>query len=83
MTHRGRTATRLALALTLAALLALALSRCQGDGPPPPKPWIDGTTHGRWLSVFNGMGTNHGDDTSLSLSPWPPRTPAPPTRAWW
>ncbi|GLP68523.1 hypothetical protein TUSST3_51460 [Streptomyces sp. TUS-ST3] len=68
MTRRGRHVTGLAVALTLTALLAVSLSRCQGAGPPP-KPWIDGTTHGRWLSVFNGMGTNHGDDGSLRLSP--------------
>ncbi|MFJ9904925.1 hypothetical protein ACIRVK_18845 [Streptomyces sp. NPDC101152] len=58
----------MAPALTVAALLAAVLSRCQGDGPPP-KPWIDGTTHGRWRSVFHGMGRNVGDDASLSLSP--------------
>ncbi|MFC8511936.1 calcium-binding protein [Streptomyces sp. NPDC057257] len=69
MTRRGRIATRLALGLTLAALVAITVSQCQGDGAPPPKPWLDGTTHGRWLSVFNGMGTNVGDDSSLSLSP--------------
>lgn len=69
MTRRSRIVTRLALALALTAILAITVSRCQGDGSPPPRPWIDGTTHGRWLSVFNGMGTNLGDDTSLSLSP--------------
>ncbi|GHI08442.1 calcium-binding protein [Streptomyces cellostaticus] len=67
--RRGRLLTALALALTLTALLAVTLSQCQGGGSPPPRPWIDGTTHGRWLSVFNGHGTNLGDDDSLSLSP--------------
>ncbi|MGW2232810.1 calcium-binding protein [Streptomyces sp. NPDC001759] len=69
MTRRGRSVTRLALALGLAAVVAITVSRCQGDGSPPPRPWVDGTTHGRWLSVFNGMGRNVGDDSSLSLSP--------------
>ena len=68
MTRRGRIVAGLALALTLAALAGV-LSQCQGGGAPPRRPWPDGTTHGRWLSVFNGMGTNLGDDTSLSLSP--------------
>ena len=67
--RRGTLLTTLALALTLTALLAVTLSQCRGGGAPPPKPWIDGTTHGRWLSVFNGHGTNLGDDDSLSLSP--------------
>lgn len=65
--RRGRTA--LALALVLAAVLAITLSQCQADDSPPPAPWVDGTTHGRWVSVFNGHGTNLGDDNSLSLSP--------------
>ncbi|MEU6142311.1 calcium-binding protein [Streptomyces sp. NPDC047081] len=69
MTRRGRTATRVALGLTLAALVAVTVSQCQADGSPPPEPWLDGSVHGRWLSVFNGMGTNVGDDASLSLSP--------------
>ncbi|MEU6377979.1 calcium-binding protein [Streptomyces sp. NPDC046909] len=69
MTRRGRSVTGLALVLTLAAIVAVTVSQCQGGGAPLPKPWIDGTTHGRWLSVFNGMGANHGDDTSLTLSP--------------
>ncbi|MET7474566.1 calcium-binding protein [Streptomyces sp. NPDC005648] len=69
MTRRGRNVTKLALVLTLTAVLAVTVYQCQGHGAPAPKPWIDGTTHGRWLSVFNGMGTNQGDDTSLSLSP--------------
>ncbi|MFJ3301708.1 family 16 glycoside hydrolase [Streptomyces sp. NPDC086549] len=67
--RRGRLLTTLALALTLAALLSVAVSQCRGAHSPPPKPWIDGSTHGRWLSVFNGHGTNVGDDASLSLSP--------------
>ncbi|MCF3133691.1 calcium-binding protein [Streptomyces olivochromogenes] len=59
----------LALVLTLTALLSVTLTQCRGDDVPPPAPWIDGSTHGRWLSVFNGHGTNVGDDDSLSLSP--------------
>ncbi|POX50791.1 calcium-binding protein [Streptomyces sp. Ru72] len=66
--RRGRVVT-LSLALALTAVAALTLSRCGGDGTPPPRPWVDGSTHGRWLSVFNGHGTNVGDDHSLSLSP--------------
>lgn len=58
----------LSLALALTAVVAVTLSRCGGGGPPP-RPWADGSTHGRWLSVFNGHGTNVGDDASLSLSP--------------
>ncbi|MEU6086043.1 calcium-binding protein [Streptomyces sp. NPDC047085] len=67
--RRGRLLTTLALALTLAALVAVTVTQCRGESAPPPKPWIDGTVHGRWLSVFNGHGTNLGDDDSLSLSP--------------
>ncbi|MEU7055672.1 calcium-binding protein [Streptomyces sp. NPDC046197] len=67
--RRGRVLTGLSLALALTALLAVTLTRCALDGSPPPKPWLDGSTHGRWLSVFNGHGTNVGDDDSLSLSP--------------
>ena len=65
--RRGRIA--LALTLALAAILAITLSQCRADDSPPPAPWIDGSTHGRWISVFNGHGTNLGDDDSLSLSP--------------
>ncbi|MFF4499199.1 calcium-binding protein [Streptomyces sp. NPDC001401] len=67
--RRGRIVTGLALALALAAILAISLSQCQADDSPPPRPWVDGTTHGRWLSVFNGHGSNIGDNDSLSLSP--------------
>ncbi|MFF7127007.1 calcium-binding protein [Streptomyces sp. NPDC008240] len=67
--RRGRLLTTLALAITLTTLLAVTLTQCRGDAAPPPEPWIDGTIHGRWLSVFNGHGTNLGDDDSLSLSP--------------
>jgi hypothetical protein len=66
--RRGGVVT-LSLALVLTAIAAITLSRCGGDGTPPPRPWLDGSTHGRWLSVFNGHGTNVGDDDSLSLSP--------------
>ncbi|MEV0181328.1 calcium-binding protein [Streptomyces sp. NPDC050625] len=67
--RRGRLLTTLALTLALAALLSVMVSRCRGEEAPPPRPWLDGTVHGRWLSVFNGHGTNVGDDDSLSLSP--------------
>ncbi|MET8445801.1 calcium-binding protein [Streptomyces sp. NPDC005209] len=67
--RRGRLLSALALVLTLTALLSVTLTQCRGDDAPPPAPWIDGSTHGRWLSVFNGHGTNVGDDDSLSLSP--------------
>ncbi|MHC3468709.1 LamG domain-containing protein [Streptomyces sp. 7R007] len=67
--RRGRLLTTLALALTLAALLSVTLTQCGSAGSPPQDPWIDGSRHGRWLSVFNGMGTNTGDDGSISLSP--------------
>ncbi|MHB9862536.1 calcium-binding protein [Streptomyces sp. YIM S03343] len=65
----GRLFTALALTLAAAALLSVVVVRCQGPGAPPPEPWTDGSLHGRWLSVFNGHGTNTGDDGSLSLSP--------------
>ncbi|NGO73986.1 calcium-binding protein [Streptomyces sp. SB3404] len=63
-----------ALALALSALLAVALGRCGGSddgggGRPPSASWADGSTHGRWYSVFNGHGTTTGDDDSLTLSP--------------
>lgn len=67
--RRGRVVSAVTLALALAAVLAITLTRCQADDAPPPTPWIDGSTHGRWVSVFNGHGTNVGDDDSLSLSP--------------
>ncbi|MFG2118622.1 family 16 glycoside hydrolase [Streptomyces sp. NPDC048710] len=73
--RRGRLLTALALAITLAVLLTVTLTQCRGDTAPPPEPWIDGTIHGRWLSVFNGHGTNLGDDGSLSLSPRPAEGP--------
>ncbi|WP_371672149.1 calcium-binding protein [Streptomyces sp. NBC_00289] len=71
----GRALAGVALAVALGAVLALALSRCQPDREPPPTPWVDGSTHGRWVSVFNGHGTNVGDDHSLSLSPKPAEDP--------
>ncbi|MFI1163759.1 calcium-binding protein [Streptomyces sp. NPDC020801] len=67
--RRGRLLTALTLSLALTAVLVIALGRCGGHGPPPAVPWRDGSTHGRWLSVFDGHGTNTGDDVSLSLSP--------------
>ncbi|PAZ15461.1 calcium-binding protein [Streptomyces sp. SA15] len=59
------------LTLALAVVLAVTLSQCgaEQDDPTPPVPWADGSTHGRWTSVFNGHGTNTGDDDSLFLSP--------------
>ncbi|MFJ3230353.1 calcium-binding protein [Streptomyces sp. NPDC086787] len=72
--RRGRLLTSLALTLALAALLSVAISQCR-SAAPAPEPWIDGTTHGRWLSVFNGHGTNVGDDGSLWLSPRPAEDP--------
>ncbi|MFF0202937.1 calcium-binding protein [Streptomyces sp. NPDC005017] len=73
----GRLLAGLAAGLALAALLAVTVSRCGGKDPePPPAPWADSSTHGRWLSVFNGHGTNTGDDDSLSLSPRIARTSA-------
>lgn len=64
------------LAVTLAGVLAITLTQCASDEPaPPPTPWADGSTHGRWLSVFNGHGTNSGDDDSLTLSPMPAEDP--------
>lgn len=64
------------LAVALAGVLAITLSQCGSDEPPPtPTPWADGSTHGRWLSVFNGHGTNSGDDDSLTLSPMPAEDP--------
>ncbi|XUL87492.1 calcium-binding protein [Streptomyces galilaeus] len=65
----GRVVSAVALAVALAALMAVTLTRCRADDSPPPAPWTDGSTHGRWVSVFNGHGTNLGDDDSLSLSP--------------
>ncbi|MEV1021536.1 calcium-binding protein [Streptomyces sp. NPDC050264] len=74
--RRGRVLTGLAVALALTAALAVGLSRCGREDPePPPVPWQDGSTHGRWLSVFNGHGTNIGDDDALSLSPRPAEDP--------
>ncbi|GAA2288181.1 DUF1080 domain-containing protein [Streptomyces kunmingensis] len=74
--RRGRLLTGLALAVALTAVLAVSLSRCgSGGSEPPPAPWQDGSTHGRWFSVFNGHGTNVGDDGSLSLSPMPAEDP--------
>jgi len=67
--RRGRLLTALAVALALTAILMATLSQCQGNDASPPAPWRDGSTHGRWFSVFNGHGTNVGDDGSLSLSP--------------
>jgi hypothetical protein len=67
--RRGRVVSAVTLALALVAVLAITLTQCQADDSPPPTPWIDGSTHGRWVSVFNGHGTNVGDDDSLSLSP--------------
>ena len=68
--RRGRFLALLALAAALIAVLAITLSQCLGgDTPAPVKPWMDGSTHGRWFSVFNGHGTNSGDNDSLSLSP--------------
>jgi hypothetical protein len=73
--RRGRALAAAALVLALGAVPAVTLSRCQADDAPPPAPWTDGSTHGRWLSVFNGHGTNVGDDDSLSLSPKPAEDP--------
>ncbi|MFF4352395.1 family 16 glycoside hydrolase [Streptomyces sp. NPDC001530] len=67
--RRGRVLALLALAAALTAVLTIMLSQCQGDEAPPTEPWADGSTHGRWFSVFNGHGTNTGDDNALSLSP--------------
>ncbi|NNN33679.1 DUF1080 domain-containing protein [Streptomyces sp. S3(2020)] len=65
-----------ALALTLAVGLSVTLSRCGSDPEPrQTAPWADGSTHGRWTSVFNGHGTNTGDDDSLTLSPMPAEDP--------
>ena len=64
-----RLSAALALTLTAAALLSVVVTRCQGTGAPPSRPWADGSVHGRWVSVFNGHGTNTGDDASLALSP--------------
>ncbi|MGV9453909.1 family 16 glycoside hydrolase [Streptomyces sp. NPDC003635] len=64
------------LAVTLAGVLVITLTQCASDEPSPPRtPWADGSTHGRWLSVFNGHGTNSGDDDSLTLSPMPAEDP--------
>ncbi|WP_328870666.1 DUF1080 domain-containing protein [Streptomyces sp. NBC_00287] len=64
------------LAVALAGVLVITLSQCGSDDTsPPPTPWADGSTHGRWLSVFNGHGTNSGDDDSLTLSPMPAEDP--------
>ncbi|MGQ4387414.1 calcium-binding protein [Streptomyces sp. SAS_270] len=68
--RRGRLLTLLALAGALIAVLAVTLGQCRSeDAAAPVKPWADGSTHGRWFSVFNGHGTNRGDDDSLTLSP--------------
>lgn len=74
--RRRRLFTGLALTVALTAALAVGLARCgDGESEPPPAPWKDGSTHGRWLSVFNGHGTNVGDEDSLSLSPMPAEDP--------
>ncbi|MEV0169756.1 family 16 glycoside hydrolase [Streptomyces sp. NPDC050803] len=68
--------TVLVAAVALAGLLSITLSQCGSDeAGPPPTPWADGSTHGRWVSVFNGHGTNSGDDDSLTLSPMPAEDP--------
>lgn len=72
--RRGRLLTSLALTLALAALLSVTLSQCRSV-PAQAEPWADGTVHGRWTSVFNGHGTNAGDDHSLWLSPRPAEDP--------
>ncbi|WP_225859018.1 LamG domain-containing protein [Streptomyces albicerus] len=61
----------MALALALTVVMTVTLSQCGSEdtSPSPPVPWADGSTHGRWFSVFNGHGTNAGDDDSLYLSP--------------
>ena len=67
---------RLLPAVALVGVLAVALTQCGSDDPPPPAtPWADGSVHGRWESVFNGHGTNSGDDDSLTLSPMPAEDP--------
>ncbi|KPI07226.1 hypothetical protein OK074_3924 [Actinobacteria bacterium OK074] len=66
---RRRNTVTLAAALALATLLALTLAHCMSNSAPPPVPWQDGSTHGRWQSVFNGLGRNVGGDHFLTLSP--------------
>ena len=67
---------RLLPAVALVGVLAVALTQCGSDDPPPPStPWADGSVHGSWESVFNGHGTNSGDDDSLTLSPMPAEDP--------
>jgi hypothetical protein len=57
-------------------LLAVTLGQCRSDdNGPAGAPWVDGSTHGRWLSVFNGHGVNTGDDERLRLSPLPAEDP--------
>nr|WP_237519326.1 DUF1080 domain-containing protein [Streptomyces sp. HUCO-GS316] len=73
--RRGRALGAVALALAMTAVLAGTLSRCQSEKAPPLRPWADGSTHGRWFSVFNGHGTNAGDDDALTLSPSPAEDP--------
>ncbi|MER6674305.1 calcium-binding protein [Streptomyces sp. NPDC000983] len=63
-------------AAALAGVLWIALGHNGSPAPAPAvKPWADGSVHGPWLSVFNGHGTNSGDDDTLSLSPRAARDP--------
>ncbi|WP_223189721.1 family 16 glycoside hydrolase [Streptomyces sp. TRM68416] len=76
--RRRRLLTTAALALALTTVLTVTLNQCgaQDDhSPPATAAWRDGSTHGRWYSVFNGHGLNTGDDDTLTLSPKPAEDP--------
>ncbi|MFI9718801.1 calcium-binding protein [Streptomyces sp. NPDC052396] len=71
-----RVRRRLGLGLLIVAALVgigFAVSALWERGPE--RPWAEGSVHGPWRSVFNGHGTNIGDDDGLALSPKPARKP--------
>lgn len=74
--RRNRRPWRRRLPLTGAAVLAVVALVGTLLAVTRPSGWADGTTHGRWLAMFDGFGQTTGNDAQVRVSPRPPTTDA-------
>ena len=66
-TRRALVLIGLPTVLALGAAALFAVTPLGGEGP-----WVEGSRHGPWRTVFTGFGTVTGDERRVTLAPKPP-----------